>query len=510
MNKSENNKRIAKNTLLLYFRMFMIMGVSLYTSRIILSTLGIVDFGIYNVIGGIVVMFEFLNVTMATGTQRFLTFQLGKKNFKELKKTFSTALIIHIFLALVILILAETIGLWFLNYKMNIPADRMYAAQWVFQFSVFASLVSIVQVPYNAIIIAHERMNIYAYVSILEVILKLLLLYLLLIVKYDKLIVYAILIFLVNTIVIMIYRIYCTRQYTECKFQLVHDKQMYKSMLSFSGWNIFGCMAATGANQGINILLNLFFGPAVNAARAISYQVSNAINGFNNNFQTAVTPQITKLYAENKITDLHTLLFQNAKFVFLLLYLISLPVLFELNILLFWWLKVVPENTLLFCRIILVHSLIYSTTRPFIMAIHATGKMKFLNLTAGISLLMVLPISYLSLKLGAPSYTPFIIYIIGTIVEFSFELYILNKYINLSFIDFLKKTIIPISKVSLISIILPTLVIWYLDAGLMRLALIILTSSICILFSSYFIAIDHLDRIKVRTYLMNRIQFSRK
>jgi len=507
---SEDNKRIAKNTGMLYIRMLFVMAVSLYTSRIVLNALGIVDFGIYNVVGGIVAMFAFLNQTLGSATQRFITYQLGKNDNEELKKVFSTSLLIHAGIAIVILILAETIGLWFLNNKLNIPSDRMYAANWVFQFSILASIVSIIQVPYNATIIAHERMNVYAYVSIIEVLLKLLLVYLLLISNYDKLIVYSILIFVVNALIFMIYRIYSKRQYSECTFKLYHDKQLYKSMLNFAGWNTFGTMAATGANQGINILLNLFFGPAVNAARAISYQVSSAINSFNNNFQTAVTPQITKLYADNKITELHTLLFQNAKFSFLLLYFISLPVLFELNTLLFWWLKVVPENTLLFCRIILVHGLIYSMTRPFIMAIHATGKMKVLNLTAGMSLLMVLPISYLLLKIGFPPFVPFVVYIVGTTVEFSFELIILKKYINLSYNDFYRKTIAPIIMVIITSIILPALVYHYLDEGIIRFAIIMFTTSTCILISSYYIAIDQITRLKVRIFIINKIHNIRK
>ncbi len=510
MSNTENNKRIAKNTILLYFRMFITLSVSLYTSRIVLNTLGIEDFGIYNVVGGIVVMFGFLSVTMASGTQRFLTFQMGKNDFEKLKTTFYTSLIIHFCLAIIILILAETIGLWFLNNKMNIPSDRMNAVQWVYQFSVFASLISIIQVPYNASIIAHERMNVIAYVSIFDVSLKLLVVYLLLVSSHDKLIVYSILIFMVNLLINTIYRIYCTNKYAECKFRYVWDKDLFQSMMSFSGWNLFGSLASTAANEGINIILNIFFGPVVNAARAISFQVNNAINGFASNFQTAVTPQITKLYAGNKIADLHKLLYQNAKFAFILMLFITLPVMFELETLLFWWLKTVPLNTLLFCRLVLLQTILHSLSIPFIMAIHATGKMKVINLTAGTALLMVLPVSYVLLKMEFPPYVPFIVYIGGTIAEFSFVLYYLNKWINLSIRSFLKNTIFPISKVIFISVPIPAFIYYQMDKGLIQFLIVSITSSIGILGSTYFLAIDHTTRIYVRNFISNRFHLKFK
>lgn len=507
---SENNKRIAKNTLFLYFRMFITLSVSLYTSRIVLDTLGIEDFGIYNVVGGIVVLFGFLSVTMASGIQRFLTFQMGNNDFEKLKTTFSTSLIINFCLAIIILILAETIGLWFLNNKMNIPADRMDAVQWVYQFSVLASLISIFHIPYNASIIAHERMNIIAYVSIVDVSLKLLVVYLLLVSSHDKLIVYSILIFMVILLINTIYRIYCINKFAECKFRFVWDKDLFQAMMSFSGWNLFGSLASTAANEGINIALNIFFGPIVNAARAISFQVNNAVIGFASNFQTAVTPQITKLYAGNKLTDLHKLLYLNAKFAFILMLFITLPVIFELETLLFWWLKSVPVNTLLFCRLVLLQSILYSLSMPFRMAIHATGKMKIINLTAGIALLMVLPVSYVLLKMGLPPYVPFIAYIGGTIAEFSFELYYLNKWINLSISSFFKNTIFPVTKVIFISVPIPAFIYYHLDKGLIQFLIVSITSSIGILGSSYFFAIDLTKRVYVRNYLSNRFHIKLK
>jgi len=508
MSATESNKRIARNTGMLYFRMLFTMGVSLFTSRVVLNTLGVVDFGIYNVVGGIVIMFSFLNGTLGSGTQRFITFQLGKNDFKELKKIFSISVTLHIFIAIIILILAETIGLWFLNYKLNIPADRMYAAQWVYQFSVFASVISIIQVPYNASIIAHENMSVYAYVSIVEVLLKLVLIYLLWVSNFDKLIIYSLLIFSVSLIIMSIYKIYCKKRYPECNYSFTWDKEIFKSMLSFSGWNIFGVLAFTGANQGINILLNIFFGPSVNAARAISYQISSSVNAFVTNFQTAVSPQIVKLFAENKIEELKNLVFQNAKYAFLLLFFISLPILFELDSILYLWLKIVPPDTVLFCRIILIQSLLYSINTPFIMAIHAVGKTKFINLTGGVALLMVLPLSYILLKLKFPAFFPFIIYIVGTLGEFYFDLYFLKKFINLSYNEFFMKTILPILKVVLISLVLPFFIYFLMDKGVIRLIIIFGTCWFSIMISTYFLAIDENTRLQIKNFIRRKIKLS--
>jgi len=493
----ENNKRIVKNTIMLYIRMFLTMTVSLYTSRVVLSALGVEDFGIFNVVGGIVAMFSFLNNTLASGTQRFLTFQLGKKDYFELRKTFSTALVIHIFIAVVILFFAETAGLWFLNEKINIPENRMHAARWVYQFSVFSSVISIIQVPYNASLIAHERMNIYAYVSILEVALKLLIVYLLLLFSADKLILYSFMLFLLNVIIISIYRLYCKRKYEECSFQFVHDRALYRSMLTFSGWNVFGSMGAVCTNQGINILLNIFFGPVVNAARGISYQVSNAVMGFVTNFQTAVNPQIVKLYADNKQDDLFDLIFKNSKYAFLLLFLISTPVFFELDLVLQWWLKTVPVNTSLFCRLILIQCLIYSIVRPFVMTIHAIGKMKAVNLTAGTALLMVLPVSYFLLKNNFPSYSPFVVYIFGTLVEFSIELFFLKTYINLSIRRLFFETVLPVLKVVVASLVLPTIFFLCLKQGVGRFLIVSSAACISIVVFTYIFAFEATEKKNV-------------
>lgn len=321
----QNYKKIAKNTIFLYFRMFIIMAVSFYTVRIILDTLGVTDYGLYELVASFVSIMVFLNATLTSGTQRFLTFEIGKNDLVKLKQTFSTAMLIHIALAIFILIIGETIGLWFLYEKMNIPSDRFDAAFWAYQFAIFSTMSTVIQVPYNALIIAHERMHIFAYISILEAVLKLFIVYVLLVISYDKIISYAILMFLISVSIAFIYRTYVIKNYQESHFEFSFDKNIVKSMIHFSGWNIFGTLGSLLSVQGINIILNIFFGPVAVAARAISMQVSGGLSQFVNGFQQAVTPQITKLYASNQIEEMNKLLYQNSKYAFLLLWFLALP-----------------------------------------------------------------------------------------------------------------------------------------------------------------------------------------
>ena len=317
---SDNNKRIAKNTLLLYFRMLLMMAVSLFTSRVVLNTLGVEDFGIYSVVGGVVGMFVFINNSMSSATQRYITFALGKGDKNRLQTVFSTTLQIHSLIAVIIVLLGETVGLWFLYNKMQIPADRMDAALWVMQCSIVSMVVMIVSVPYNADVIAHEKMSAFAYISILEVVLKLAIVYLLLVFSYDKLILYAILILMIQILIRFCYSIYCNKHFEETKYKHVWDKKLFKEMTGFAGWSLFGNMAGVLFGQGLNMLLNVFFGPVVNAARAVAVQVQGAIQQFVANFQTALNPQITKTYAAGELNEMHRLMFRSARFSFYLLF----------------------------------------------------------------------------------------------------------------------------------------------------------------------------------------------
>lgn len=395
-----NNKRIAKNTLLLYLRMFVIMATQLYTSRVVLSTLGVVDYGIYNVVGGVVAMFGFLNSAMATATQRFLTFELGKKNIDGQIKIFNTSIQIHLLLAIIIFVLAETVGLWFLNHKMVIPLDRIEAAQWVFHCSIISSLIVVMSVPFNASLIAHEKMSAFAYISIIEVFLKLLIVFVLMVLDIDKLKLYAVLLLFVQTIIILIYNSYCVRKFEEIQFRRIFDKGYFKKMITFSGWNILGVGANLCSGQGVNILLNMFFGPTVNAARAVTMQAMNAISQFSSNFMMAVNPQITKSYAVNNKEYLYDLIFKSSRVTFLLMSFLVIPLLFETPFILELWLKNVPEYTVHFFRLSLIIAIFDSLSLPLSQAIGATGNLKYYQITVGGLLLLILPVSYIFLKYG--------------------------------------------------------------------------------------------------------------
>jgi O-antigen/teichoic acid export membrane protein len=426
---SENNKRIAKNTIFLYFRMLFSMGVSLYTSRVVLETLGVEDFGIYNVVGGIVVMFVFLNAGMVQASQRFLSFEIGCKNYTQLKDLFATILTIHFLLAIVFFLSAELFGLWFLNAKMNINASRMVAANWVFQWSILAFIVNIISVPYNATIIAHERMKMYAYVSIVEVSLKLLIVYLIRIISYDKLIIYAILQFLVAVIIRIVYGIYCRKKFTECQFRLLYNRDLFHKILSFATWSFVGNIGFTFRSQGVNVLINLFFGTAINAARGIAYQVSAQISGIVSNFQMAIIPQITKRYAAKEIDSMLDIVFKGSKYSFFLLYIIALPVIYKAPYILELWLGSVPAYTTEFLRLVLIVALIDSAAIPLGKAIDSTGKIKIFQISITFIMLADIPLSYILLKLDVKAYFVMYVAIFTSLTGLFVRLFLLKKNI---------------------------------------------------------------------------------
>ena len=395
---SDNNKRIAKNTLFLYVRMLLIMAVTLYTSRVVLKTLGVEDFGIYNVVGGIVAMLGILNGAMSVSTQRYLTFELGKKNMVRLNQVFSTCFLIYILLSGVFFVLAETVGLWFLNNKLVIPEERMAAANWVYQFSIISCIITLMANPYNAVLIAREKMNIYAYISIIEVVLKLVIVYLLLVIPFDRLIVYGGLFLAMSIVVTMIYCIYCIRNYGESRFQYYWDKPLFMQLMSYSGWNLFGSLSALVKGQGLNILLNMFFSPAVNASRGIAYQINNAITQFFTNFYTAVRPQITKYYAQGDLGNMFKLVFRSSKFSFYLIFLLSLPIIIEAPYVIQLWLGQLPEYVVPFTRVIVLISAIDSMSTPLMTTCHATGRIKLYQSVVGTLIICNVPISYCFLK----------------------------------------------------------------------------------------------------------------
>lgn len=449
---SANNKRIAKNTLLLYFRMMLTMGVSLYTSRVVLEVLGVEDFGVYNVVGGIVVMFGFLNSSMANTTQRYLSFELGKGDFDELKKIFNITVNIHFLIAFVIVLLSETIGLWFLNTKLNIHESRMVAANWVYQFSIATFFMTVISVPYNAAIISHERMNIYAYVSIFEVLAKLGVVYLIKVLGGDKLAIYAGLLFVISAIVRIIYGLYCSRNFKECHYLWVWCKEKNLELLSYAGWNLFGDLAFTLRNQGANILLNIFFGAPINAARGIAYQVSTAIQAFVSGFQTALNPQIVKSFASNDIKHFELLISRGIKLSFFLMFLFTLPVLLHTEYIISLWLTNIPNKTVLFTQLVLIESAINSIPGIFNTAIQASGKIKFYQSIVGSYFLLVLPISFFLFEISFPPETIMILMILFSFIGLFIRLYFLYSILNFPILSFIKETFLRLILVVLVTL----------------------------------------------------------
>lgn len=438
------NTTIAKNTLFLYFRMFLTMGVGLYTSRLVLDALGVVDYGIYGLVGGIVSMFAFLNSAMASATQRYLSFDIGKKDWDRLQKTFNATLNIHILIAVVIFILAETIGLWFVNTQLEIPKERMYAANWVYQFSIFAFILNVIQVPYNALLFAREHMSVYAYVSILETVLKLAIVLYLVQADSDKLILYSILTFGLAFVIRMIYKLYCKRHFKESIYKFHWDKAYYKELMSYSGWNLFGSIAMVVRGQGSNILLNLFFGPVANAAYVLTMMMQGILKNFVDNFQSAINPQIIKNYAKGDQQASLNLMYKSSKFSFFAMLILVVPFLVNIDYIMHLWLKEVPPYAIDFIRLAFIYTLIETLSNPLITGVHATGKVKWFQIIVGSLIFLCFPVTYFVFNLSNNPIYLYWIFIGNSIVTIIFRLYFLNLIMDLSLWFFLHKVIIPI------------------------------------------------------------------
>lgn len=511
MTTTEKNKIIAKNTIMLYIRMLFIMGVTLYTSRIILSTLGVVDFGIYNIVGGVVIMFSFLNNAMSASTQRFLSYELGRKNIDNLNKVFSMSVITHAIIAMCILLLSETVGLWFLNTFLVIPSERLIAANWVYQFSVLTFIISILNVPYSASIISHEKMNIFAYLSILDVSLKLASVFILQVSSFDKLKLYSILIFIVTLCIQTVYMLYSTNKFIECKLRFYWDKEIFKTLISFTSWNLFGSMSGIASSQGANILLNLFFGPTLNAARGIAFQVNGAINSFVSNFQTAIKPQIIKSYANKEFDYMNILVLKGSKYSFYLLLFLSLPFLVEINTILNAWLSIVPDYTSIFCRLVIINSLIESISGSLATVAQATGKVKYYQSKVGILILLNLPISYLLLTLGSPSFMVFIINIIISILALYLRLQILKKIANLSISIFKNEVLYKVCFTSLSAIFIPIVYKIFMPEFEYKFVYTVFISVLSTSLAIYVVGINQNERIWLNNNLKNIIsRFSKR
>lgn len=463
-----NKKRIAKNTVFLYIRMLFIMMVTLYTSRVVLATLGIEDFGIFNAVGGIVAMLGFLNSSMANAVQRFLSFEIGKQNTERIGTIFNVSFQAHIAIAIIILFIMEIGGVWFLNHKMNIPTERMVAAHWVLQSSIIVSVISILQVPYNALIMAKEQMNIYAYVSVIEVFLKLGVVYLLLLASSDKLIFYSILNVIVTLLVTILYVVYCKRKYGESRLRFVNDMKSLSSLTSFASWNMLGEIAWILTGQGVNILLNIFFGPVVNAARGVAYQVEGAVMKFVQSFQVAMNPQIIKTYAANQHKQTLSLVYTGTRFSYYLLLILSVPLYFEIDYILSLWLEEVPPMTADFCRLILICALVQTCSNLFATVAKAYGRIRNYQLIVSFVLMCNFPLSYLMLHMGFNPLSTAMVAIFIQFVCLVARLLLMKKMITFSICDFLLNGLLPLFVVTLISGIVPYVISRTFTVGLSR------------------------------------------
>lgn len=483
-----NTRRIAKNTVFLYLRMMFAMIVGLYTSRVVLSALGVDNFGIYNVVGGFVAMFSLISSALTSSISRFLTFELGTGNMKRLKEVFATSLLIQIAMSVIVLVVAETVGLWFVNYKLVIPADRLYAANWVFQASVFSFILGLISCPYNALIVSHERMNMFAFIGIFETLLKLAIV---LFIAYspwqfDRLIVYALLLVGVGTSLQAIYLNYTHRHFEESRVRPKFHKECWKEMSGFAGWNAIGCTAGLLKDQGVNILLNLFFGPVVNAARGLGMTVNGAVNSFAGNFLTAVKPQITKSYAAGDRAYTFSLVERGSRFGFYIIMILALPLILETQFVLTLWLKDYPAITVTFTRLVLVLSLVDILSTTLITLQTATGKIRNYQLAVGGLLLMNFPFSWIVLKLGAPAYSVYMVAIVIAIGCLFLRLLFLRKMTQFSMRQYFSNVLLNVTFTTLTSAVLPLAVYHMLPEGAFRMVTVCIASLIsgaaCVLF----------------------------
>ncbi|MDE6235572.1 MAG: polysaccharide biosynthesis protein [Muribaculaceae bacterium] len=426
---TSDSKRIAKNTMMLYFRMLLSMGISLYTSRVVLQVLGVSDFGVYGVVGGVIGMFSFINASMAGATSRFITYELGKGDTEKLRLTFSSAVIIHIIIAAIVLMLSETVGLWFLMNKLVIPDSARTAAFWVYQLSILSAMMGITQVPYTACIMSHEKMSIYAYIEILNSALKLGVVFLLMWIPGVKLIIYALLLLGASTIILMIYRIYAIHNFKECRMIWKWDGSIIKPMISFSGWDVYGNLCGMAFYQGTTFLLNIFFGVVTNAANSIANTVSGIIVGLSNNVTAAYRPHIIKQYAAGNIKAMSTAMNQGVMAVMLLSGLVVIPAYIEMPQVIKLWLGEIPPYTVEFCRWLMVFFMLGQINAYCIMAIHATGRIKWLSFAGGTAYLLTVPSIWLAFKFGLTPQWAYIIHVAFRLIILLIDMIIMRNLI---------------------------------------------------------------------------------
>lgn len=495
---SSNNKRIAKNTIMLYFRMLFLMCISILTSRYVLKALGVVDYGIYNIVGGFVSMFALISASLTSACSRFINYEIGKGQSDRLKAVFSTSLIVHYSLAVIIAFLCETIGIWYLNNKMVIPTERLFAAKWCFQISILNFCTNLITVPYNAAIIAHEKMSTFAYISVFEGVAKLAICFALLNSNIDHLILYAILVFSVQLIVRTIYRIYCKKSFEECHFKLIIDKHLILQMFSYSGWHIIGNGSGILKSQGVDMIINLFFGPVLNAAKGVSNSVLNAVTGFASNFMIALNPQITQSYAKHDMSYMFSLVYRGAKLSYYLLLVFAIPLIINADYVIHLWLTDVPEHSITFVRLALICSLISTFSNTLITAQNATGNVRDYQLVVGGTQLLNLPFCYCAFKLGANPEATFIVAIVVEIISLFVRLYMIPKTIpEFNAVDFLRNVVIRCISYSVIAATIPLVLYLLTPDNFVFFSINVIISLFCTIVTVYYLGCNSAERTMI-------------
>ena len=437
------SKRLAKNTAFMYFRMAILMLISLYTSRVVLCELGVADYGTYNLVGSVVAMFTSLKILFSSSTQRFLNYEMGQGNGDRLQLVFNISIIVHLVICAVFIILVESVGIWFLETRINVAPDRLFAANVVFHLSVITAVVSVMTVPYDAVVIAHEKMNFYAYVSIFEGIMRLVIVFLLSYLPFDKLIVYGVLQMLVTIIIRLINTSYCKRNFSEAHTKRLWDKDYFKKMMSFASWNFLGITAFTLYHNGLNMILNVFGGAVVNAARGIAYQINNVLLQFINNVTIVINPYCIKLWAAGELEKAYKMIFFSSKILFLIQLCLLIPIYYLTPDILQLWLGQIPEYSVVFIRLILIYSLVRSLHPSLDLVFKSCGNIKWYQITEGVLQLVPLFASYIALKMGAPYYSAFTIVIIGELLSMIVVIILAYFIANLDIIKYAIRVLIP-------------------------------------------------------------------
>lgn len=479
----------------MYVRMFIALCLNLFTSRILLSNLGINDYGVFNVVGGIITMFSFLNGAMTNTTSRYLTYYLGKANTLRLTNIFNLALLIHFIIAVTVVVLGESVGLWFLFHKMVIPESRMFAAVCLFQFSVISTFLTVITVPFNSMIIAHERMSAFAFISLTDVILKFLIAISLPLWESDKLIIYGALIMSVQILDIFLYFLYCKKKFAETTIRYFWDKLIFKEMFSFAGWSLLGNFSHVFYTQGVNIILNIFCGPAVNAARGVTVQVDSVVRQFATNIQAAINPQIIKSYAENNLERMKILIYASSRYCFYLLFALALPIILEVDFILHTWLVEVPDHTSNFLRITLLTLLLNGMINPMFTANLATGKVKVYHITISVISYLFMPITYFAIKISNQPESVFICGLICGLISLTARIFILKVQIGLSIKEYIKSVLVPNAAVCSLSLIIPLYLHNYVQHDIWGTLITIATSIISVLIMTMVVGLTPQERI---------------